>query len=84
MFDPAVREMNRDSVIALRRRFADWLAEIVARHPGAAIDVDALADHLTVVVEGGIILSRALSDRSLMGRHLRLFREHVKAAFGVA
>jgi AcrR family transcriptional regulator len=84
MFDPAVREMNRDSVIALRRRFADWLAEIVARHPAAAIDVDTLADHLTVVVEGGIILSRALSDRTLMGRHMRMFREHVKAAFGVA
>ena len=33
MFDRAVREMNAESVIALRLRFANWLEEIVARHP---------------------------------------------------
>lgn len=83
LFDSQVKRMNADSVRALRRRFADWLEEIAERHPPVGItDLAALADHVTVVVEGGIILSRALADRKLMGRHLRLFRDHVKRIFG--
>src|ERR1044071_5850391 len=59
LFDAEVRRMNVDSVLALRRRFADWLAEAVARHPGAGlVDVNALADHVTVIVEGAIVLSK--------------------------
>ena len=82
MFDAEVRRMNVESVLSLRKRFADWLGEIVDSQPDAAlVDVNALADHLTVIVEGAIILSKALADRQLMGRHMRLFREQVKQAF---
>ncbi|MGZ8350980.1 MAG: TetR/AcrR family transcriptional regulator [Allosphingosinicella sp.] len=85
MFDREVRQMNRDSVLDLRRRFGEWLDEIVARHPPRVdMDVETMADQVTVVVEGGIILSRALGDRRLMGRHIRLFRDHLKFVFGVA
>jgi TetR/AcrR family transcriptional repressor of nem operon len=85
MFDAEVRRMNRESVLALRRRFADWLEEIAGRHPPRGIvDINALADNLTVIVEGAIILSKALGDRHLMGRHTRLFRDHVKFVFGAA
>jgi len=85
MFDPEVRQMNADSVLALRSRFARWLEEIAQRHPPRAIvDINALADNLTVIVEGAIILSKALGDRQLMGRHTRLFRDHVKFVFGAA
>ena len=83
LFDAKVKKMNADSVLALRQRFADWLGEVVARYPPrTAVDVDALADHVTVIVEGGIILSRALADRHLMGRQMRLFRDQVKQLFG--
>jgi len=83
LFDAEVKRMNADSVVALRRRFGAWLAEIAERHPPQrAVDLDAFADHVTVVVEGGIILSRALGDRTLMGRQLRLYRDQVKAVFG--
>ena len=83
MFDRVVREMNAESVIALRLRFANWLDEIVDRHPPRApVDLTALADNVTVIVEGAIILSRALGDKGLLGRHMRLFRDHVKFVFG--
>jgi AcrR family transcriptional regulator len=85
MFDAEVRRMNAESVLALRKRFADWLEEIADKHPPRmVIDVNALADNVTVIVEGAIILSKALNDRSLMGRHTRLFRDHVKFVFGAA
>ena len=83
MFDSEVRRMNTDSIVAMRKRFGDWLEEIAARHPPRQpVDLEALADHVTVVVEGAIILSRALGDRHLMGRQMRLFRDQVKTIFG--
>lgn len=84
MFDRDVRAMNVESILGLRARFREWLAEIEAKHPPKlTIDLDALADQLTAVVEGSIILSKALSDPRLMGRQMRLFRDHVKLVFGV-
>ncbi|HEV2567341.1 TetR/AcrR family transcriptional regulator [Sphingomonas sp.] len=83
MFDREVRQMNRESVLGLRARFREWLDEIGRKHPPKiATDLDALADQLTTVVEGSIILSRALADPGLMGRQMRLFRDHVKLIFG--
>jgi TetR/AcrR family transcriptional regulator, transcriptional repressor for nem operon len=85
LFDNVVREMNRESVIALRLRFLSWLEEIVARHePKVPVDLTALADNVTVIVEGGIILSKLMNDKALLGRHTRLFRDHVKFIFGAA
>lgn len=84
MFDPAIRQMNMDYLLRMRERFQRWLAEICGRHePRGECDVEALADHLTAIVEGAIILSKALGDRALMGRQTRLFRSHVKLLFGV-
>jgi TetR/AcrR family transcriptional regulator, transcriptional repressor for nem operon len=84
LFDPVVLRMNRESVLALRRRFSTWLEEIAAVHPPRSqADFDALADMLTTIVEGAIVLSRALDDPGLMGRQTRLYRDHVKAVFGV-
>ena len=83
LFDRVVLQMNRDSVMALRRRFATWIEEIAERYPPRSeADLEALADMLTVIVEGAIVLSKALDDKYLMGRQTRVYREHVKAVFG--
>lgn len=82
MFDPQVRRMNADAVREWRGRFAAWLEEIEARSPPVrAIDREALADGFTAVVEGAIILARALDEPALLGRQVRLYRELVKASF---
>jgi TetR/AcrR family transcriptional regulator, transcriptional repressor for nem operon len=83
MFDAEVRQMNVDYLLRMRRRFSGWLEEIVAKRPASTeVDIDALADNLTAIVEGAIILSKALNDQGLMGRQTRLFRNHVKLIFG--
>ena len=67
----------------MRERFAAWLRQIVDKYPPATeIDVDALADNFTGIIEGAIILSKALRDTSLMGKHTRLFRQHIRLIFG--
>src|SRR6478735_8352029 len=84
MFDAEVRRMNSDSILGMRKHFADWIEEAAARHPlRQGFETEALADQVSVVAEGSIILSKALGDRQLMGRHMRLVRELVKAAFGL-
>lgn len=83
MFDREVRRLNAEGIIGLRARFREWLEEIERTHPPKmAIDMDALADQLTAVVEGSIVLAKALEDPQLMGRQMRLFRDHVKLVFG--
>ena len=83
LFDRDVRRMNLDYLLSLRARFRDWLEDVVARYPPKLpLDLDAMADQVTTVVEGAIILSKATGDLRLMGRQMRLFRDHVKLAFG--
>ena len=85
LFDREVRRINAEAVLAWRRRFRQWLDEIAAIYPPrAAIDLDMLADHFTVIVEGALIFARALDDGALMGRQMRLFRETVKLTFSPA
>ena len=77
------KRMNADSVRrAAHAASPTGSAEIAARHPHGDVDLDALADNVTVVVEGAIILSKVLADRKLMGRQMRLFRDYVRRIFG--
>ena len=83
MFDTDVKQMNIEYLLRMRERFTRWLKEIVARNPSRQeVDADDLADLFTGVVEGAIILSKALGDEGLMGRQMRLYRNHIKLLFG--
>ena len=82
MFDAELKQMNVDYILRMRRRFREWLEAVSATHsPAGDVDIDALADNLTAIIEGAIILSRSLQDQSLMGKQTRLFRNHIKLLF---
>ena len=83
MFDADVRQMNIDYLTRMRERFTRWLEEIAAVNPPRQeVDLPSLADNLTGIVEGAIILSKAFNDEGLMGRQTRLYRNHIKLLFG--
>ena len=83
MFDSDVKQMNVDYLMRMRIRFTRWLIEIAATNPPQQeVSMADLADNLTGIVEGAIILSKALNDAGLMGRQTRLFRNHIKLLFG--
>jgi AcrR family transcriptional regulator len=83
LFDAEIIQMNTSYLLRMRERFSGWLHEIAAVHPPKTeVDLEGLADTLTTIVEGAIILSKALADPGLMGRQTRLFRNHVKLLFG--
>jgi len=83
LFDSEMKRMNVNYLMRMRSRFRNWFDEIaVTNPPRADVDLDALSDQLTVIVEGAIIYAKALQDRALMGKQTRLFRSYIKLLFG--
>jgi TetR/AcrR family transcriptional regulator, transcriptional repressor for nem operon len=81
-FDQEVSKLIRQALLAWRTRFQGWIEEIAAKHPPRLpVDFEALADHLNVLADGGIIMSRAMNDKSILGRQMRLMHDHVKLLF---
>jgi AcrR family transcriptional regulator len=82
LFDKDVRELNAAAVLGWRQRFRARLEEIAARYPPRiVVDLDDLADMLSGLVDGGIILSKVLQDRAALPRQVMLYREFVRAVF---
>jgi TetR/AcrR family transcriptional repressor of nem operon len=67
LFDKEVRELNTAAMLGWRQRFRERLDAIAARYsPRIAVDLDDLADMLSVVADGGIILSKAVKDKEAL------------------
>ncbi len=82
LFDREVRELSAAAVLGWRRRFRTRLEGIAARYPPRiAVDLDDLADMLSGLVDGGIILSKVLRDRDALPRQVMLYRDFVRTIF---
>jgi AcrR family transcriptional regulator len=82
LFDKEVRDLNTAAVLAWRKRFRARLDLIAARYPQRiAVDLDDLADTLSVMADGGIILSKVTHDPGALARQILLYREYVRAVF---
>lgn len=81
-FSREVRELNAAGVRSWRARVRRRLEEIAAIYPPRdGADLDSIADGATALVEGGIILAKALSDNELLSRQVMLYRHYVKLVF---
>jgi AcrR family transcriptional regulator len=82
LFDRGVRELNRRIVFSWRTRFRSLLDEIVEYHePREPVDLDALADMVSVVIEGGLVLGRATGDPAILPDQLMLLRSYIRLLF---
>jgi AcrR family transcriptional regulator len=82
LFDKSVRDLNTEAVLAWRRRFRDKLDKIAAVYPPRIpVDLDDLADMLSVIADGGIILSKVVHDADALPRQMMLYRDFVRAIF---
>ncbi len=85
LFNREVRALSADAVRRWRRFFRAQLDEIAARYPPRiAVDLDGMADMLSALVDGGIILSKALKEKDALPRQIMLYREFVRAVFAGA
>jgi AcrR family transcriptional regulator len=82
LFDKEVRELNAAAVLGWRQRFRERLDLIAKRYqPRIKIDLDDLADMLSVIADGGIILAKATKDKDALPRQVLLYRDFVRAVF---
>lgn len=82
LFDRDVRELNRRIVLAWRVRFRRLLDSIYAEYePREAVDPDALADMVSTIIEGGLVLSRATGERAILPSQVMLLRNYIKLLF---
>jgi TetR/AcrR family transcriptional regulator, transcriptional repressor for nem operon len=81
-FDRSVRDLNRAGALMWRRRFRAMYDEIAATYPpGTPVDGDDFADMISTVLEGAIVMSKALEDPSILPRQILMLREFVKLTF---
>ena len=82
LFNREIRELNAEGILLWRRRFRERLDCIAADHPPReSVDLDALADMATTLVEGGIVLSRALKEPTILPRQVLLYRDYIRCVF---
>lgn len=82
LFDQDVRELNRQIVLSWRERFRNLLDPILAQYqPREAVDPDSLADMVSTVIEGGLVLGRATGEQSILPNQLMLLRSYIRLLF---
>lgn len=82
-FDDEVRELNAQGILSWRHIFMEQLDKIVEKYPmKIERPLEELADMLTGIIEGGIIMSRALNDRDILPNQLLQYREYIRLVFG--
>ena len=82
LFSADIRDLNAQALMAWRTRFQKRLEKIAEIYPPRMqVDLADVADMLSAVADGGIILSRVMHDKNILPRQVMLYREFIKALF---
>ncbi|MDX2274835.1 MAG: TetR/AcrR family transcriptional regulator [Hyphomonadaceae bacterium] len=82
LFNQDVRELNAEGMRIWRERFKARLEAIAERYPPKIeVDLETLADMVTGVVDGGIIISKCLREPAVLPRQVMHYRAFIKAIF---
>ncbi|GIK51015.1 MAG: TetR family transcriptional regulator [Alphaproteobacteria bacterium] len=82
LFSQDVRDMTTEGHRIWRRRFRERLDRIAERYPPRIeVSLDDMADMLSSVADGGIILSKSLHDPQVLPRQIMQYRNYVKLVF---
>lgn len=82
LFDDKVLKLNRQVILDWRVRFRTKLEAVAAQYPPRdEVDMDALADMISAVVDGGIVLSKVLGEPQALGKQVMLFRSYIAFLF---
>lgn len=82
LFDSEVKAANRRAILAWRARFRGHFERIaMAYPPREPVDAGDMADMLSGVIEGGMILARGVGDPQVLVRQVLQARMMVKAVY---
>jgi AcrR family transcriptional regulator len=83
-FDAGIRDSIATGILEWRAMIAQRLAVILhTRQPRIPVDVEALADMFTALLEGGIILARIFDSNEPLYKQVLLYRDHLRLLFDV-
>jgi TetR/AcrR family transcriptional repressor of nem operon len=82
LFDRRVMEFNRAALAHMNNRFRERLALVADRYPPREpVDLDALAEMVSCVVDGGIIMAKVMNDPVRLVRQVLAYRSFIKLQF---
>lgn len=82
LFDREIHMLNASSVASWNRRFFGYLEEIAAVHaPQEPIELKDLANMLSCIFDGAIIMSKVLNDPTHLERQILSYRTFIKLLF---
>jgi AcrR family transcriptional regulator len=84
-FDDEVHKLNTEGVLSWRRIFMGQLEAVDAKYPmRIEKPLEEIADMLSSVIEGGIIMSRVLDDPDILPSQILQYRNYIRLVFGDA
>lgn len=83
LLNDEVKALMAEGTRRWRALFREQLERVQADYsPKLEVPLDELADMLSGVIEGGIILSRVLHDKLVLAQQLRQYRNYIKLLYG--
>lgn len=84
-FDDDVQELNAQGVLSWRHIFLEHLEKVSEKYPmRIEKPLEELADMLSSIIEGGIIMSKVLDDGQILPNQLLQYRSYIRLVFGDA
>ncbi|QGX99460.1 TetR/AcrR family transcriptional regulator [Roseovarius faecimaris] len=82
LFERDVHELADAALRKWREQFHTRLTKIAEIYPPKVeVDLVALADMVTVLTDGGIILSKTFREKEVLPRQIELYRQFIKSIF---
>jgi AcrR family transcriptional regulator len=82
-FDDEIRELNTQGVLAWRRLFMTHFEKVQKKYPMKIEQpIEELADMLSSIIEGGIIMSKVLDDGNVLPNQLLQYRDYIRLVYG--
>lgn len=82
LFSEEVRQLSRQGALLWRARFRERLTAIAAKYPPKIdVDLDAMADMVLTLVDGGITISKLLRDTHVLPGQVLAYRDFIRLVF---
>lgn len=82
LFDDRTLAVIQETMLTWRERMGAKLREAMQRHPPRRpVDVETLADMMTVIFEGAFILSKTLKEPKVVSAQARHYRTYLELLF---
>jgi TetR/AcrR family transcriptional repressor of nem operon len=83
LFDEGTLEVVRHTTLMWREEMTKLMAAVVEAHPPKIpVELESLADLFYALTEGSFIMTKTLSDKTLLSRHAKHLRNYLQLLFG--